>query len=101
MYPKNGKMDSVSKTSGGRINKIFAYGKASLCASQQRRKYVLNEKPNNVSVERRQDVSAVCVHDTLLERHDVLRGRNNYVPLVRLHDISKKSQMKHSMMSQW
>ena len=53
-------------------------------------------------MERRQDVSAVRLHDILLERSDdVWRGRNNDVQPVRPHDILKKSQMKHPTMSQW
>ena len=74
----------------------------SLWMSQRRRRYVSNETPNDVSVERRQNVSVVLLHDVLLERRDhVLRGRNNDVPSVRLHNVSNKSQMKHPMTSQW
>ena len=36
---------------------------ASLCTSQWRRRYVPNETPNDVSLERRQDVSKVCLND--------------------------------------
>ena len=72
------------------------------CMSQQRCRYVSNETPNNVPVERRQYVLVVRLHDTLLERcANVSRGRNNDVPSVRLHDVSSKSQMKHQMTSQW
>ena len=50
----------------------------SLCTSQWRRRYVSNETPNNVSVERRQDVSVVRLHEVLFVCHDdVSRGRNN------------------------
>ena len=50
----------------------------SLCMSQRRRSYVSNETPNDVSVERRQHVLVVRLHDILLERRgDVSRGRNN------------------------
>ena len=74
----------------------------SLCTSQRRRRYVSNETPNDVSVERCQDASLIRLHDVLLERRDdVLRGSNNDVPLVRLHDVSNKSQMKHPMTSLW
>ena len=74
----------------------------SLYTSQWRRRYVSNETPNDVSVERRQVASVVRLHEVLLERRDdVLRGRNNAVPSVRLHDISSKSEMKHPMTSQW
>ena len=70
--------------------------------SQRLRRYVSNETPNNVSVERRQDVSVVGHHDVLLIcRDDVSRGRNDDVPSVGLHDISNKSQMKYPTMSQW
>ena len=49
-------------------------------------------------MERRQDVSVVRLYDVLLERcDDVLKGRNNRVLSVRLHDVSDKSQMKHPM----
>ena len=37
----------------------------SLCRSQWRRRYVSNEKLNDLSVERRQDVSVVRLHDVL------------------------------------
>ena len=58
--------------------------------------YILNETPNDFSVERRQDVSVVRLHDNLLERcGDVSRGHNNNIPSVCLHDLSNKSQMKH------
>ena len=68
----------------------------SLCTSQWRRRYVSNETPNDVSMERRQDVSVVRLYDVLLEYHnDVSKGRNNDTPPLRLHDISNKSQMKH------
>ena len=64
----------------------------SLCTSQWRRRYVPNETPSDVSMERRQDVSVVRLHDVLLERrNDVSKGRNNDVPSVRFHDVSNKS----------
>ena len=63
----------------------------SLCTSQRRRRYVSNETPNDVSMERRQDVSVVRLY-VLLERHnDVSKGRNNDAPSLRLHDVSNKS----------
>ena len=66
----------------------------SLCTSEQRRRYVPNETPNDVSLERRQD-------DVLLEcPDDVLKGRNNNIPSVRLHDVLNKSEMKHPTTSQ-
>ena len=72
------------------------------CTSQRRRKYISNETPNKVSVECRQDVSVVFLHDILLECcNNVTRGRNNDVTLVRLHDVSNKSQTKHPKTSQW
>ena len=52
-------------------------------------------------MERRQDISVVRFHDVLLESCDVSRGSNNVVPSVRLHIVSNKSQMKHSVTSQW
>ena len=53
-------------------------------------------------MEYRQDASVVFIHDILLERRDdVSRGLNNDVPPVRLHDVSKKSQMKHPTTSEW
>ena len=74
----------------------------SLCTSQWRRRYVPNETPSDVSMERRQDVSVVRLHDVILERrNDVSKGRNNDVPSVRFHDVSNKSQMKHPTTSQW
>ena len=64
----------------------------SLCMSQRRHRYAPNETPNNVSMERRQDVSVVRLHDVLLERHnDVSKGRNSDAPSLRLHDVSNKS----------
>ena len=74
----------------------------SLCTSQRRRSYVSNETANVVSVKRSQDVSVLRLNDILLElRDDVSRGRNNNVPLVRLLDVTNKSQMQHPMTSQW
>ena len=69
----------------------------SFCTSQQCCRSVSKETPSDVSVERRQDVSVVRLHKVLL---DVLRGRNNDIPSVRLHDVSNKSQMKHPTTSQ-
>ena len=72
------------------------------CTSQRRRRYVSNETPSDVSVERRQDVSVVRLHDVLLVCcDDVSRERNDDVPSVRLDDVSNKSQMKHPTTSQW
>ena len=74
----------------------------SLSTSQRRRRYVPNETPNDVSLERHQDVSMVCPHDVLLERpDDLFKERNKDVPSVRLHDVSNKSQMKHPTTFQW
>ena len=74
----------------------------SLCTSQRRRMYVPNKTLNDVSLERRQDVSMVGFHYVLLERcDDVLKWCNNNVPSVHLHDDSSKSQMKHPTTSQW
>ena len=53
----------------------------SLCTSQWRRRYVPNEAPNDVSMERHQDVLVVHLPDILLERrNDVSKGRNKDVP---------------------
>ena len=72
------------------------------CTSQQCRRYVSNETPNDVSEERCLDVSVVHLYDVLFERRDdVLRGRNNDVPSVSLHDVSNKSQLKHPTTSHW
>ena len=74
----------------------------SLFTFQRRRSYVSNETPNEVSMERCQDVSVVRLHDILLESRDgISRGRNNDVSSVRLHDVSRKSQMKHPLTSLW
>ena len=65
-------------------------------------KQISNETPNDVSVVRHQGVSVVRLHKVLLERRDDFsRGRNNDVLLLRLHDVSNKSQMKHPTMCQW
>ena len=61
----------------------------SLCTSQWHRKYVSNETPHNVSVKCHQGVSVVRLHDNLLEFRDVSTRRNDDVPLVRLHDVSR------------
>ena len=62
----------------------------SLCTSQRRRRYFPNETPNDVSMERRQNVSVVRLHNILLERrNDVSKGHNNDVPSERLQDVSK------------
>ena len=51
-------------------------------------KQVSNETLNNLSMERRQDVSVVHLQDVLLERHnDVSKGRNNNAPSLHLHDV--------------
>ena len=60
----------------------------SLCTSRWRRSYVSNKTPNNVLVERHQDVLVVRLHNILLKcRDDVSRRRNNDVPSVRLLDV--------------
>ena len=64
-----------------------------LCTSQWRRRYVSNETPNNVSVERRENMSVVGLRGVLLIcRDDVSWERNDDVPSVRLHDVSNTSQ---------
>ena len=64
----------------------------SLCTSQQRRRYVSNETLNDVSVERRQDISVVCFHNVLLECcEDISRGRK--ATSHQYHNVSNKSQM--------
>ena len=74
----------------------------SLCTSHWCRRYVSHETPNNVSMERRQDVSVIHLLHVLLERcNDVLKGRNIDIQSLHPHDVSKKSQMKHPMTSQW
>ena len=74
----------------------------SLCTSQQHRRQVPNETPNDVSMERHQDVSVGRIHDVFLEcGNDVSKGHNNDVLSVRLHDVSEKYQMKHPTASQW
>ena len=73
-----------------------------LCTSQQRHRYVSNKTPKDVLVERQQGVSVVRLHNVLMERHDDgFGGRNNNIPSVRLHNVSNKSQIKHSTTSQW
>ena len=60
----------------------------SLCAFQQRSRYVSNETPNDVLMKSSQDVSVVDLHDILSQhRDDVSRGRNNDVSSVRLHNV--------------
>ena len=58
----------------------------------QRHRYVSNEIPNNASVERRQDVLVVRLHNVLLERRDDFsREPNNDFPSVCLYDVLNKS----------
>ena len=67
----------------------------SLCKSQRRRRYVSNETLNDVSVECRQELSVVRLHDALLERRDDISwGCNNDVSSVRLHNVSNKSNVQ-------
>ena len=67
----------------------------SLCKSQRRRRYVSNETLNDVSVECRQELSVVRLHDVLLERRDDISwGCNNDVSSVRLHNVSNKSNVQ-------
>ena len=62
---------------------------ASFCLFQPCRSYVSNETLNNVSVERWQDVTVVCLQGVIEEHCDnVSRVRNNDVPLVHLHKVS-------------
>ena len=90
---------SVTRCSWGRRNNFVMT--SSLCTSQWRCRYDSNETPNDVSVERRQDASVARLPDVVLERRDdVSRGCNKDVPSVRLQNVSKKSQMKHSTRSQ-
>ena len=57
--------------------------------SRRHRRYVSNETPNKVLVERRQDASVVRLQDIIKERLDnVSRVRNNDASLVRLHEVS-------------
>ena len=64
----------------------------SLCTSQRRRRYVPNETPNNVSMERHQYVSVVRLLDVLLERcNHISKGCSNDVPSVCLHDVSDET----------
>ena len=61
----------------------------SFSPSKQRRRYVSDETPNDVSMERRQDVLVVRLQDVIKKcRDNVSRVRNNDVPLVRLHNVS-------------
>ena len=72
-------------------------GTTSLCTSQLRGRYVPNQEPNDILMERRQDVSVVCLHEVLLERrNNVSKECNNDVP-----SVCSKSQMKHQTTSQW
>ena len=83
------KMTKQAKTTHparGRCEDVVA---TSFCPFQQRRRYVSNETPNDVSVERRQDISVVRLHDVFKEcRDNVSMVRNNDTPLVRLHGVS-------------
>ena len=84
-----------NETSRRRRNDVFMYIPTTFEA-------VSNEKHNNVSVEHRQDVLVVPLHNVLMERrYNVSRGRLNDVPSVRLYIVSIKPQMKHPTTSQW
>ena len=73
---------------------------ASLYTSQQRRRYVSNETPNDVPVECHQDVPVVRLHNVLLECcGNISRGCNDDVPSVGFHNVSPKSHMKQLMTS--
>ena len=73
---------------------------ASLYTSQQRRRYVSNETPNDVSVKRHQDVPVVRLHNVLLECCDnVSRGCNDDVPSVGFRNVSPRSHMKQLVTS--
>ena len=53
-------------------------------------------------MKRRQDVSVVRLHDVLLERcDDASKGCNKDGLLLRLHNVSNRSHMKHQMTPQW
>ena len=82
------KSDNIAIMTHPALRRCDDVAAMSLCTSQRRHRYVSNETPNDVSMERREDVSMVRLHDVLLERH------NDVSPL-RLHDVSNKSQMKH------
>ena len=75
--------------------------KTYLCTCQQRCRYVSNETPNYVSMERRQGVSVVSLHDVLLKRRNDVSVGLKEVRSVRLQDVWNKSQMKHPMRSRW
>ena len=61
-----------SKTSNSALRRRGDVVTTSFCTSQRRRRYVPNETPNYVSMERRQDFSVVHLHDVLLEpRNDL------------------------------
>ena len=97
--PKAARMSSTSHSALKRRGDIAT---TSLRTSQQRRRYISNETPNDISMEVRQEVSVVRLHHVLLERRsDVSKGCNNKVPSLRRHDFSSKSQMKHPRMPQW
>ena len=49
------------------LRKLLKCFNATAISKSYFHRYVSNETPNNVSVERRQDVSAVRLHDVLLE----------------------------------
>ena len=66
----------TSHPASGRPDNVVA---TSFYPSQRRRRYVSNETPNDILVERRQDVSVVHLHDAIKERHDVSKVRNNDV----------------------
>ena len=74
----------------------------SLYMSQQRRRHVPNETPNDILMEHHQDVSVVRLHNALLEpRNDVSRGRIIDIPSVCLHEVSNKYHTKYPTTSQW
>ena len=53
-------------------------------------------------MKRRQDVSVVRLHDVLLEHcDDASGGCNKDGLLLRLHNVSNRSHMKHQMKPQW
>ena len=74
----------------------------SFCLSQRRRKYISNETPNEVSVELCQNFSVVRLYNVMKKRLDkVSRICNSNIPLIRLHNVSNQSHMKHPTACRW
>ena len=60
------KSDNIAIITHPALRRCGDVAAMSLCTSQRRHRYVSNETPNDLSMERRQDFSVVRLYDVLL-----------------------------------